>query len=67
LPVAIYTYETWSLALSVREDDPVSGVRQRGAEEKGGRKVQRKLRNEELHDLYSTPEITGVVKSRRMR
>jgi hypothetical protein len=27
----------------------------------------RKLRNEELHDLYSTPIIVQVIKLRRMR
>jgi hypothetical protein len=27
----------------------------------------RKLHNEELHDLYSSPSITGIIKSRRMR
>jgi hypothetical protein len=27
----------------------------------------RKLRNEELHNLYSTPSITRMIKSRRMR
>jgi hypothetical protein len=27
----------------------------------------RKLHNEELHNLYSSPSIIGMVKSRRMR
>jgi hypothetical protein len=27
----------------------------------------RKLRNEELHSLYSSPSISRVIKSRRMR
>jgi hypothetical protein len=27
----------------------------------------RKLHNEELHDLYSSPNIMRVIKSRRMR
>jgi hypothetical protein len=27
----------------------------------------RKLHNEELHDLYSSPTIERVIKSRRMR
>jgi hypothetical protein len=27
----------------------------------------RKLHNEELHDLYSSPNIIRVIKSRRMR
>jgi hypothetical protein len=28
--------------------------------------VWRKLRNEELHDLYSSPRIIRIIKSRRM-
>jgi hypothetical protein len=28
---------------------------------------RRKLHNKELHDLYSSPSITGVVKWRTMR
>jgi len=28
---------------------------------------RRKLHNEELHDLYSSPNIVRVIKSRRMR
>jgi hypothetical protein len=27
----------------------------------------RKLHNKELHDLYSSPNIIGIIKSRRMR
>jgi hypothetical protein len=27
----------------------------------------RKLHNDELHDLYSSPNMTGIMKSRRMR
>jgi hypothetical protein len=27
----------------------------------------RKLHNEELHNLYSSPDITRMIKSRRMR
>jgi hypothetical protein len=27
----------------------------------------RKLHNEELHDLYYSPSIIGIIKSRRMR
>ena len=28
---------------------------------------RRRLHNEELHDLYSTPNVVRVIKSRRMR
>jgi hypothetical protein len=31
------------------------------------RRKRRRLHNEELNDLYSTPNITRVIKSRRMR
>jgi hypothetical protein len=27
----------------------------------------RKLRNEELRDLYSSPSVTKIIKSRKMR
>jgi hypothetical protein len=27
----------------------------------------RKLHNEELHDLYSSPSVTGIIKLRRMQ
>jgi hypothetical protein len=31
------------------------------------RGIEKKLHNEELHDLYSSPTIVRVTKSRRMR
>ena len=31
------------------------------------RRDWRKLRNDELNDLYSSPNIAGVIKSKRMR
>jgi hypothetical protein len=36
----------------------------KGGEVKGG---WRKLHNEELHNLYSSPSIIRLIKSRRMR
>ena len=33
----------------------------------GGSREWRRLRNEELNDLYSSPNIVRVIKSRRMK
>ena len=71
LPVVLYGCETWLLTL--REE-----CRLRVFENRVSRKVfgpkrdkvtgeWRKLRNEELNDLYSLTNIEQVVKSRRMR
>jgi hypothetical protein len=71
LPIVLYGCETWSLAL--REER-----RLRVFENKvlrrifGPRKDEvtgewRRLHNEEINDLYSTPNIVRVIKWRRMR
>ena len=71
LPVVLYGCETWSLTLRVER-------RLRAFENRVLRRVfgpkrdevtgeWRKLHNEELSDLYSLPNIVGVVKLRRMR
>jgi hypothetical protein len=71
LPVILYGCETWSLTL--REEHRLrvfeSRVLRRIFEPKrdevtGG---WRKLHNMELHNLYSSPNIIRMVKSRRMR
>ena len=71
LPVVLYECETWSLTLReerrlrVFENRVLRGVFGTNRDELTGE--WRKLRNEELNDLYSLPNIVGVVKSRRMR
>jgi hypothetical protein len=69
-PVVLYGCETWSLTL--REELRLKVFENRvlrrifgpkGDEATGGR---RKLHNEELHILYSSPSITRMVKSRTM-
>jgi hypothetical protein len=57
------TSETWSL--TVREEHKLRVLRRIFGprdEVKGGR---RKLHNEELHNLYSSPSIIRIIKSRR--
>jgi hypothetical protein len=71
LPVVLYWCESWSLTL--REEH-----RLRVFENRVLRKIFlpkrdevtgkcRKLHNEELRDLYSSPSIIRIIKSRRMR
>jgi hypothetical protein len=60
LPVVLYGCETWLLTL--REDCRLRVLRRILVNGEW-----RKLRNEELYDLYSLPNIVWVIKSRRMR
>jgi hypothetical protein len=66
LPVFVYGCETWSLTL--REEHRLWVLRRifgpKGDEVTGGWK---KLHNEELHNLYPSPSIIRMIKSRRMR
>jgi hypothetical protein len=71
LPVVLYGCETWSLTLREQQ-------RLRVFENRVLRRIfrlkrdavtgeRKKLHNEELRDLYSSPSIIGIIKSRRMR
>jgi hypothetical protein len=71
LPVVLYRCETWSLTL--REDHRLRVFENRFLRRIFGLKRDeetgewRKLHNEELHNLYSSPDITWHIMSRRMR
>jgi hypothetical protein len=66
-----YGYETWSLTL--REEYRLKVFANRMLRRIFGLKRyemvggKRKLRNEELHNLYSLPNIIRMIKSRRTR
>jgi hypothetical protein len=71
LPVVLYGCETWSLKL--REEHRLrvfeNGVLRRmfGPKRDEVTGEWRKLHNEELHNFYSSSDISRQVKSRRMR
>src|SRR5215510_9342015 len=70
LPVVLYGCETWSLTL--REVHRLMVFENRVLRVFGPKRDEvteewRKLHNEELKDLYSSPSIVQVVKSKRMR
>jgi hypothetical protein len=71
LPVVLYGCETWSLTL--KEEHRLRLFENRVLRRIFGPKRDevtgewRRLYNEELNDLYSSPNIVRVIKSRRMR
>jgi hypothetical protein len=71
LPVVLYGCETWSLTL--REEHRLRVFENRVLRRIFGPKRDevtgewRRLHNEELNDLYSSPNIIRVIKSKRMR
>jgi hypothetical protein len=70
LPVVLYGCETWSFTLEEEHRLRVFEIRVLRRifgpkrEEDGS---WRKLHNDELHNMYSSPNIVRVIKSRRMR
>jgi hypothetical protein len=70
LPVVLYGCETWSLTL--REEHRLRVFENRMLRRIFGPKREedgswRKLHNDELHSLCSSPNIVKVIKSRRMK
>jgi hypothetical protein len=66
LPIVLYGFEKQSLTLRVKLRLRVfeNRVLRRKFEPKWNR---RKIHNEELYDLYSSPNIVRIIKSIRMR
>jgi hypothetical protein len=70
LPVVLYGCETWSITLG--EEHRLRVSKNRVLRRIFGPKREedgswRKFHNDELHSLYSSPNIVRMIKSRRMR
>jgi hypothetical protein len=67
--VVLYGYETWFLALREKHELRVFENRLLrrifGPKRDGVTGGWRKLHNEELHNLYSSPSIIRIIKSKR--
>jgi hypothetical protein len=67
-PVLLYGCETWSVTL--REEHRLRIFENRVLKIFGPKREEdgswRKLHNDELHSLYSSPNVVRVIKSRRM-
>jgi hypothetical protein len=73
LPVVLYGCETWYLILREEHTSRLSVYENRMLSRIFGRRKDevtrgsRKLHNEELHNLYSSPSIIRMIKIRRKR
>ena len=71
LPAVLYGCEIWSLTLreerKLRVFENMVLRRIFGPRREEGTEEWRRLHKEDLNDLYSSPNIVRVIKSRRMR